>query len=100
MAVQDQSLRVLSFEARGGRAQCPHDPSYNYTIVHVGKIPLSLHFQSCDSDIRAKYRLQTSLFLAREARFHFSEVAYTSIGQIVEWALMHERMYMCKCYFG
>jgi len=36
-SVQDQSLKVLSFEARGGRAKCPYDPSSNYTIVYVGK---------------------------------------------------------------
>ena len=35
---QDQSLRVLSFEARAGRAICPYDPSSNYTVVYVGKI--------------------------------------------------------------
>ena len=38
VAAQDQSLRVLSFEARAGRAKCPYDPSSNYTIVYVGKV--------------------------------------------------------------
>jgi len=36
----------VKFEARGGRAVCPYDPSSNYTIVYVGKIFLSLYGQS------------------------------------------------------
>ena len=45
-AHEQESLRVLKFEARGGRAICPYDPSSNYTIVYVGKVYPSLYVQS------------------------------------------------------
>jgi len=52
-AAQEQSLRVLSFEARAGRAICPYDPSSNYTVVYVGK--LFLHTLVTRLCIRGRY---------------------------------------------
>jgi len=49
---QDQSLRVLSFEARAGRAICPYDPSSNYTIVYVGTVFLSSYTPSACLPVR------------------------------------------------
>jgi len=59
-SAQERSLRVTSFEARGGRAKCPYDPSSNYTVVYVGKLSffsLHLHYQMKGLTVSGDWRL-------------------------------------------